>query len=45
MRKILLLLLLASLGACKEFAREVGDAGNDAFEAVEKAIDRDKSSD
>lgn len=39
---LLIVVLLSSLGACKEFAKDVGDAGNEVVKSIEDAIERNK---
>ena len=45
MKKLFMLLVLVtlfSLGACKEFAKDVGDAGNSLGKTVDDTINRNK---
>lgn len=45
MKKIFLLLMFVSvfsLAGCKEFAKDVGDAGNSLGKTVDDTINRDK---
>jgi len=39
---LLLLTFLTPLSACKEFAKDVGDAGNEVAKSIEDAIERNK---
>jgi len=39
---VLLLLFIFSLSACKEFAKDVGDAGNEVAKSIKDAIERNK---
>jgi len=39
---LLLLVFLMPVTACKEFAKEVGDAGNEVAKSIEDAIERNK---
>lgn len=39
---MIMLLFLFSLSACKEFAKDVGDAGNEVAKSIKDAIERNK---
>jgi len=39
---VIMLFFLFSLSACKEFAKDVGDAGNEVAKSIKDAIERNK---